>query len=70
VLELARQKFPQPPVTERPAGKPVSCERAALAREHVVHCLDQRLERHLISIVVAADEIVFGETVPFDRRRR
>ena len=69
-FEFAGQKFAQATIAERTAGKPVSRQRAALARQHVVRRFDQRLERHLVGIVVAADEIVFGRAGPFGDRRR
>ena len=69
-LELLRQKFAQRPIAERPAGKAISGEVAAFARQHVVGRFDDGGERKLIRIVMAADEIIFRKAVPFSRRRR
>ena len=69
-FELSREKFAQRPIAERAAGKAVSGEVTALARQHVVHRFDQRSKRQLLGVVMAADEIVFGETGPLGRRRR
>jgi hypothetical protein len=69
-FELSCQKLAQRPIAERAAGEAVSGEVAALARQHVVHRFDQCSERQLLGVVMAADEIVFGETGPFGRRRR
>ena len=65
-LELLRQEFAQPPVAERAAVQAIGRERRAFARQHVVRGFDQSLDRNMIGIVVAADEIVFGKAVPFD----
>jgi hypothetical protein len=62
--------WPQRPVAERPARQPVGGERATLAPEHRRGRRNETIERQLLGIVVAADEIVFGKSGPFGRRRR
>jgi hypothetical protein len=68
--ELPDQEFAQPPVAERSALEAVGRERLALTPEHRGRSCDQARDRDLRGIVVAADEIVFRESVPLDGRRR
>src|SRR5437667_651059 len=63
-LELVGQKFPQRAVTERAAFEPVAGERSAFALEHGGRRGNESIDRHLIGIVVAADEVVFGASRP------
>src|SRR6185437_6057686 len=58
------QELAQRPVAQRAAVEAVGRERRALAAQHRGGGLDQRLDRHVVGVVVAADEIVLGEAVP------
>ena len=69
-LELLRQKLAQAPVALRSAFQTVGRQRPAFARQHIVRRLDDRFERDLLAVVVAAGKIVFREAVEFDGRRR
>ena len=65
-LELADQELAQRPVAQRSAVQPVGRERGALALQHRRRRGDQGVDRHMLGVVVAADEIVLGKAVPFD----
>src|SRR5947199_7505950 len=69
-LELVGQKFPQRAVTERAAFEPVAGERSAFTLEHGGRRGNEPIDRHLIGIVVATDEVVFGASRPFGCGRR
>src|SRR5204863_9767297 len=69
-LELGRYELAQRPVALRPAGEAVIGERAPLAREHRGRGRNQPVDRNLLGIVVAADEVIFRRASPFRRRRR
>ena len=69
-LEFPGEEFAQRPIALRAAGEAVGRERLALALQDGIDRLDQAIDRHLVGIVVAADETVFGEAGPFRRRRR
>ena len=69
-LELCGEEFAQGTIALRAAGEAVGRERLALAPEHGIDRLDQAVDRHLVGIVVAADETVFGKARPPRRRRR
>ena len=56
-LELAGEKFAKRTIAERTAGESVGRQTAPLARQHVIGRFDQRLERQLIRVIVAADEL-------------
>ena len=60
-LSLAARNSRSGTIALRAAGEAVGGERLALAPEHGVDRVDQALDRHLVGIVVAADETVFGE---------
>src|SRR5262249_57198032 len=66
--ELFDQELAQSPVAERAAFEPVSREHLALALEHRGSGCDQLVDRNLLRIIVAADEIVLGKPSPLDRR--
>ena len=68
-LELAGQELAQRPVAERAAVQAVGRERGALALQHRRRRGDQGVDRHVLGVVVAADEIVLGEAVPLDGGR-
>ena len=69
-LEFCGQKLAQGPIALRTAGQAVGGERLALAPEHGARGRDQVLDRNLVGIVVAADEIVFGQSGPLRGRSR
>ena len=69
-LEFCGEEFAQGAITLRAAGKPVGRQRLALAPEHGIDRVDQAVDRHLVGIVVAADETVFGKAGPPRGRRR
>src|SRR5439155_6090281 len=69
-LELVGQKFPQRAVTERAAFEPVAGERSAFALEHGGCRGNEPIDRNLIGIVIAADEVVFGAPRPLGCGRR
>ncbi len=69
-LELGGQELAQRAVAERSAFETVGRERRALAREHGGDGRDQAIDRNVLRVVVAADEVVLGEARPFGRRRR
>ena len=63
-LELLGQELAQRTVAERPAFEPVGRERRALALEHGGGGRDQAIDRKVLGIVVAADEVVSGKARP------
>ena len=66
-LELGREKFPQGAITLRAAGKSIGRERSSLALEHGARRGQESIDGHLVGIVVASSEIVFGRSRPFQR---
>ena len=64
VLELGREELAQRLVAQRPAVQAVGRERRALALQDRRRRVDQRLDGHVLGVVVAADEVVFREPVP------
>ncbi len=66
MFELAGKKIPQAPIALRAAGKSIGRKRAPFAPEHSLRRRDQPVDRDLIAVVVAADEIVFRQAGPFD----
>src|SRR5262249_23171703 len=69
-LELAGQEFPQRTVAERPGGGAGGRELRASALEQGGIGRNETIDRHLIGIVVAADEVVFGKSRPLGCGRR
>jgi hypothetical protein len=65
-FELAGQELAQRPVAQRAAVQPVRRERDALTLQHAGRGVEQRLHRHMLGVVMAADEIVLGKAVPLD----
>ena len=68
--ELGGEEFAQRPVALRSAGEPVAGQRCPLAPQHGLCRCDQAIDRDLVGVVVAADEVVFRKPLPSHRRRR
>jgi hypothetical protein len=67
--ELGHQELAQRPIPLRAACQPVGRERPPFACQHRGCGGNQRVDWHVLGVVVAADEIVFGEAVVLDGRR-
>ena len=69
-LEFLGQELAQWAIALRAAVQSVGRKRCALALQHCGCRVDQRVDRHVLGVVVAADEIIFRKSVPLDGRRR
>ena len=70
LLRLVGDELPQPGIALRPEAQIVDRQLRPLAPQHRCGGLDQPLDRDLLGVVVAANEIVFREWRPFWRRVR
>jgi hypothetical protein len=68
--ELGDQELAQRPIAERAAFEAIGRKRPALAGEHCRRRGNQVIYRHMLGVVVPADEIVFRKSGVLHRRGR